>query len=605
MTDLWRRLRQRKLVQWALAYVAFAFALVQGIDVIAQQFGWPEALQRGITLALVLGFFVTLLLAWYHGERGAQKVTGTELLLLALLLAIGGGLLWKFAPGGSGAPSVASAGNAGHQSVSADRHSIAVLPFVNMSADKDNTYFSDGVSEEILNVLAGIPNLKVAARTSSFAFQGSKQEIPLIAHELGVRMILEGSVRKQADQVRITAQLIDARSGFQVWSHTYDRQLKNIFALQDDIAQAVGRQLKLRVDGGTSRQAHRGTTNTQAYDHYLRGIALWQTRKTANLWQAIDQFNEAIAADPDFAQAWGGLALAYVVLPDYSTRITYAEAWNKAQDAAERALALDPQLPESYAVLGDITNHFHPATGIALLRRATILRPSFATAYQWMGNAQSASGHTRAGLDSLQKAASLDPHSVVILDNMAGNLLFQGHTNAARAVCDRGLKIDPEFADLYLFKALAYLMDGKPRAARPFYLRAARMVASPNIPELNRAFDALEGHGDRKAVIDQLASMHQRDPAATRGTGMFGTLYTPSLLMMLGAPQQAMDYIDYEIKHPGSGNTVPNFALLLPIYGKTRCTPRFRAMVKSLGMTDPHAAAVCGSDATHASSSPE
>lgn len=172
---------------------------------------------------------------------------------------------------------------------------------------------------------------------------------------------------------------------------------------------------------------------------------------------------------------------------------------------------------------------------------------------------------------SLHKAASLDPHSVDILDNLVGTQLFPGQTNAAR----------------------------------PLYLRADRLAHSPNIPEINRVFDALENHGNRQAVIDQLASMHQRDPAATRGTGMFGTLYIPTLRMRLGGPQQALDSIDDESQHPGTGNSLPNSPLLLPIFGKTRCTARFRGMVKSLDMTDPHAATVCAADRAQASSSPQ
>ena len=206
---------------------------------------------------------------------------------------------------------------------------------------------------------------------------------------------------------------------------------------------------------------------------------------------------------------------------------------------------------------------------------------------------------------SLHKAASLDPHSVDILDNLVGTQLFPGETNAARATCARALKIDPEFEDLYRFKGLAYRIDGKPKAARPLYLRADRLAHSPNIPEINRVFDALENHGNRQAINDQLASMHQRDPAATRGTGMFGTLYIPTLRMRLGAPQQALDFIDDESQRPGTGNSLPNSPLLLPIFGKTSCTARFRGMVKSLDMTDPHAATVCAADRAHASSSPQ
>ena len=478
MTDLWQRMKQRKLVQWALAYVAFAFALVQGIDVIAQQFGWPEALQRGITLALVLGFFVTLLLAWYHGERGAQKVTGTELLLLALLLAIGGGLLWKFAPGGSGAASVASAGNAGHQSVSADRHSIAVLPFVNMSGDRNNQYFSDGVSEEILNVLAKIPQLKVAARTSSFSFKGSKDSVPQIARLLGVRMVLEGSVRKQGDRVRITAQLIDARTGYDLWSQDYDRQLKDIFAVQDEIARSVGEELKLRMaDKGAGRFEHRGTRNVQAYDLYLRGLSLWQQRTETSLFSAIDDFKKAIARDPKFAQAYAGLALAYAVIPEYSVRIGFSEALEQCRLAAEHALALDPGSADAYAALGNVETAYNRQLelGIAMLDRAIALQPSFATAYQWRGQVLANIGQFNEGLRSLQRARELDPRSLVVAYALAYTYYQMGRYDEAIAACKPVLSYAPDNVLCPETMGLVYLVQGKNDLARTYFERWSKL----------------------------------------------------------------------------------------------------------------------------------
>src|SRR5437762_7500933 len=174
MNELFRRLKQRKLVQWTLAYVAAAFALLQGIDIVAQRFGWPEQTMRLVIIALSVGLFVTLVLAWYHGERGAQRVTGTELLILTLLLAVGGGFLWRFAGGASRAATErsASAGPSSESKSAVSAKSVAVLAFANLSDDKGSEYFSDGVSEELLTVLQKIPGLHVAARTSAFSFKG-------------------------------------------------------------------------------------------------------------------------------------------------------------------------------------------------------------------------------------------------------------------------------------------------------------------------------------------------------------------------------------------------------------------------------------------------
>ena len=213
-----RRLKERKLVQWTLAYCAGAFALLQGVDIVSQRFGWPEQIERFLIVALGIGFFVALVLAWYHGDRGTQRMSGAELSILALLLAIGGGILWRVASTArmpEVVPTTASA--------SLGAASTAVLPFVNMSADKANEYFSDGMTETLLNRLAQVPQLKVAARTSSFSFKGTNTDVRRIGAQLGVASLVEGSVQQAGDTLRITAQLVRA-------SHRHDRRIFERYA---------------------------------------------------------------------------------------------------------------------------------------------------------------------------------------------------------------------------------------------------------------------------------------------------------------------------------------------------------------------------------------
>src|SRR5213592_2247494 len=222
MNEFFQRLKERKLVQWAIAYVAAAFALLQGIDIVAQQFGWPEGVRRGITLALVVGFFVTLVLAWYHGERGAQRVTGTELLIIGLVLALGGGFLWRFAAARSADSKTATVPNESRSVV--DAKSIAVLPFENLSRDPDNAFFTDGVQDEILTYLAKIADLKVISRMSVMQYKsGAPRNLREIGQQLGVAHVVEGSVQRAANKVRVNAQLIDARNDAHLWAQTYDR----------------------------------------------------------------------------------------------------------------------------------------------------------------------------------------------------------------------------------------------------------------------------------------------------------------------------------------------------------------------------------------------
>src|SRR5262252_2575156 len=201
MNEFFQRLKQRKLVQWAIAYVAAAFALLQGIDIVAQQFGWPEGVRRGVTLALIVGFFVTLVLAWYHGERGAQRVTGTELLIIALVLAVGGGLLWRFTAVRLPADKALATPN-DHKpelAVAIPEKSIAVLPFENRSHDPDNAYFADGIQDEIVTRLSKIADLKVISRTSTQLYKNGSRNMREIAEQLGVAYLLEGSVQKSGD----------------------------------------------------------------------------------------------------------------------------------------------------------------------------------------------------------------------------------------------------------------------------------------------------------------------------------------------------------------------------------------------------------------------
>jgi TolB-like protein len=260
--------------------------------------------------------------------------------VILLLLAVGV-MVW-FRPGSpphAEGPATAGASAEVVEPANEPRaRSIAVLPFVNMSSDPEQEYFSDGISEEILNVLARQPELQVAARTSSFSFKGGKQEVPEIAKALNVRMVLEGSVRKQANQVRITAQLIDASSGFHLWSETYERELADLFAIQDEIAAAIAKALQVTLAASNADQPV-AQRNIEAYDLYLRGLALWQQRGRGEpLWQAIELFEQSLAIEPDNLDALGGLALAYAVIADYSERISTLEADLLAVDHALRAL---------------------------------------------------------------------------------------------------------------------------------------------------------------------------------------------------------------------------------------------------------------------------
>ena len=345
------------MVQWGIAYVAGAWGLLQGLAYLSTVFQWPAQLQRPATMAFLVGLPIALVLAWYHGDRGQQRVSGREFAILTRAVAAG----WRAVlvgrahagrrhrcrdDGRAPAPVAQPAAEA-----KAGGTSIAVLPFVNMSGDKDNEYFSDGISEELLNVLVRVDGLGVASRTSSFAYKGSPLGTAAIAEALKVNHVLEGSVRKSGNHVRITAQLIDAVDDRHLWSETYDRELTDIFAIQEEIANSIVDAL--RDELGTAQSAtsvvtvRADTENLEAYELYLKARELFIARR--ELPESIRLFEQVTQMDPGFARGWEGLAAVYAVANSWGIDDRDYDAL--AKSAAERALQLDPALSMPWAAL--------------------------------------------------------------------------------------------------------------------------------------------------------------------------------------------------------------------------------------------------------------
>jgi TolB-like protein len=350
----WARLRRRKVVQWGVAYAAAAWTLLQIIEYLAETYDWPPAIRQiSVPTFSLLSLFV-LVLAWHHGDKGRQKISRQELALLASLLLAAGGVLWWFVArldANDWLP--ASAGVAVPHAVPTDAPSVAVLPFVNMSSDPEQEYFSDGLSEEILNALARIPGLYVPARTSSFQFKGQSGDVARFAAMLGVAHVLEGSVRKSGGRVRITAQLVSAADGYHVWSQTYDRELNDIFAIQTEISNAIADALQLRLTAQQKLAAELAppTRNLDAYQAYLLGryeLAKYQRRSIA---LAVQYFREAIALDPEFADAYAVLSMAlrqtkyHPNAPDPGRREYEEFVQTIVMPVLSRAQALGPDRP--------------------------------------------------------------------------------------------------------------------------------------------------------------------------------------------------------------------------------------------------------------------
>ncbi|MGB0133518.1 tetratricopeptide repeat protein [Dokdonella sp.] len=477
MSDFFARLKQRKLVQWAVAYLAGAWALLQVLDLAADNYDWPSIIIRVSFALIALGFVVTLVLAWYHGERGEQKVSGAELMILAAVLAVGGGLLWRYAQVESidPAPGNTVAARAAKNSeavIETPDKSIAVLPFVNMSSDPDQEYFSDGIAEELLNRLAQLSDLKVAARTSAFQFKGKNEDIGNIGRQLKVAHVLEGSVRKSGTTLRITAQLIDSRTGYHLWSETYDRDASDIFKVQDEIASAIAERLKieLAIDSAATVRS----INPKAHEEYLRGRDFLANRR-GDLDKAIAAFDRAIAIEPDFSPAYSGKAFAIQLRPVWNMAPANSAVLDETRRIADKALQLDPDNAEAYMVRGMAAFYgWDPAAAGADLNRALALAPGNIDILNMEGDFRNYVGDLAAAEQGKRTAMALDPFSFVHPLNLADVLISQGHYEESIIAAEQAIALG---ANEYGYDRLTvgYLGSGQIERARVAYEKACEL----------------------------------------------------------------------------------------------------------------------------------
>jgi len=598
MNELIARMKQRKLVQWALAYLAAGWAALQALGLAADSYDWPHRVMQIAFAAIALGFVVALVLAWYHGEKGRQRVSGAELLLIALVLAIGGGLLWRFGrmapparspeaaqrnPGRVVPDSVAGATPSGlqvgsvsatatAQAVAIPAKSVAVLPFVNMSGDPKNDYFSDGITEEILDALAQLPNLKVAARTSAFAFKGKAEDLRKVGEVLDVATVLEGSVQQSGDEVRITAQLIDTRSGYHLWSEKYDRKLTSIFAVEDEISKAIADKLKVQLAGaGEQSLVAQRTIDPLAHDFYLRGLTLLAARSVK---EAAEAFQQAVAIDPGYAQGWAALAEAEALLPAYT--LTPAQAsYARSLDAARHALALDPDTASAYVARGMVYgNQMRWADADSAFRRALALAPGDAEAMDQYAQFLFAVGQLEPALAEIDRALQRDPLSGVSGSVRAQLLLALHHDDAALQQIESTLTAHPDGVFVHRSALWVYLVLHRYSEAE----RQARMASKLNGDDRDAFGLLIRGIADppmRKRAIQILAT----SPAMS-GIRKDAFVYA-SFLMALGEHERTLAALEGFVPN-GESNTVQ--FLWNPVLDPIRNDQRFKAVLKKIGL---------------------
>ncbi len=439
--SFFEELKRRNVFRVAIGYVITAWLLLQVVDLVLENINSPDWVMQVFMLALAIGFPLAVFFAWAfemtpEGLKRESEVdrsqsvapqTGKKLntvIFVIMALALGYFAYDKFVlsenreAGLVEATTQSAPERAANKDVATESgQSIAVLPFVNMSADADNEYFSDGISEELLNVLAKVSSLRVASRTSAFAYKGKELPVSEIARALQVDNVLEGSVRKAGNRVRITAQLIDGRSDKHLWSETYERQLDDIFDIQEEISNAIVDALKVALnvnDQQAVNRAQRPTENTQAYELYLQGRYLWRQRKEENIRAAIDAFKQAIAIDPEFAVAYEALAAAYGSLSGWSD-VTGPEALEYAVPYAEKALQLDPKLSEARAIIAESYGVKHQWSELVEQYELALQNtPSNPTVIQWYAEIMHNLGYLDLALETALRAYEIDPASPVV-----------------------------------------------------------------------------------------------------------------------------------------------------------------------------------------------
>src|SRR5437879_5874295 len=369
-----------------------------------------------------------------------------------------------------------SAGSRAASTGSISNKSIAVLPFDNLSRDPDNAYFAEGVQDEILTRLAKVADLKVISRTSTQHFKSAPENLPEIAKQLGVTNILEGSVQKAADQVRVNVQLINAMTDAHVWADTYDRKLTDIFAVESEIAKTIAETLQAKLTGAEkSSIAKAPTANPEAYELYLKGRFFWNKRTGADLRKAIDYFNQAIAKDPNYALAYVGLADSYLLLSSYAA-VSPGESLPPARSALKKALELDDSLAEAHASFGLlVTLELDVHRAISELERAIQLNPNYATAHHWLALPLMAIGQFDRGLTEGKRAIELDPLSLIINADLCRFYFNARRFDEAEAQARKTLEMDSNFyvAHYYLGEALQFkgkLTDGIAEYQKSFEL---------------------------------------------------------------------------------------------------------------------------------------
>jgi TolB-like protein len=579
-------LKRRNVIRAGVLYIGAVWALAQGVSQLGPSVGAPEWATRWFLVSAAIGFPFFLAFAWFfeftpEGLKLESQIDPADsitqhtskkldrwiiaVLALAVVLLLTDHFVSRREADKAVPTAVVPA------VVATDDKSIAVLPFVNMSGDAANEYFSDGITEEILNALAQIPDLKVAARTSAFAFKGKQPDLRKVGEVLDVATVLEGSVQRAGDAVRITAQLIDTRSGYHLWSEKYDRTLTNVFAIEDEISKAIADKLKVQFAGAHADAGN--TANTQAHELYLRGLSLLAARGLG-LRDAAVAFSKAVELDPKYAQAWGALAETEQLLPVYTGGDLDA-GMARAESAAQRALSVDPDTASALVAIANVHAHrIEWAQAEKMFQRALVLAPGDVEVLDQYAQFLSEVGQFEPALAQIDRARQLDPLSAIV-GVVRGTILMGLHRDAdATSQIESVLAAHPDFYPACMTAVLLYSSLGRHADAEQ-QLRAVARHLGVDPEAMAVLARGIADHGARAAALSSLNSAPAN--ANIRGDSL---LYA-AFLTLLGDHDRALAQLAV---FAARNDAAAGVLLWTRTFDPLRSDPRYKALLQKMNL---------------------
>ena len=565
-------LKRRNVYKVAITYAVVAWLLIQAASILLPTFEAPTWVMKAFVVLLTLGFVISVMISWAfemtpEGMKRTADISPSDVIpywskrkfvavIVSVALLATGLLVFELLR----APRSTIASKP-------DNKSIAVLPLLNESGDPKDEYFSDGLSEELIAALAQIKDLKVIGRSSSFRFKDRKEETKTIGEKLGVTTLLEGTVRKQGERVRIVAELINAADGIELWTRTFDRELKDIFAVQQEIAAAVASSLKTTLLGSEQGSSANPTTkNTEAHNAYLQGHYYFQRRNLEDYRKAVGHYDEAIRLDPDYALAYAERSEAWTLIGDLTGE--GKTAWPKARTDAEKAVAIAPTLAEAHSALGWVRffTEWRFAEGLSELKRAKELAPANPNANDLLARVIGYVGRLDEAEKQGRQAVELDPLASAPQTNLARILWYQGKLDEADAVARKGAELQPNSASSRRWQVLVAIKRGDSETA----LREAQLEPDESYRRFELAL-AQYARRDRKAADAALADLI----ANNRGLDyQIAQVYT-----VRGEKEKAFEWLQIAMDNHDTGM----LALLVdPLLNSLRDDPRYKALIAKM-----------------------